>query len=86
MVKVLSVSVTDEQQAFLEENPELKPSKLLQQSIEALMMSCNKGDLANLVQHYKDLNKNIQNSHKQLIEFLNNKGLLDEFLSNKPKI
>jgi hypothetical protein len=83
-----SVSLNKEQEDFLKENPSFSPSKLLQQSINALMQSYNKGDLTELIENEKL--KNTQNCEiiKAMVDFINKKGLMDEWIKepfNQPK-
>jgi len=81
--KILSVSINEEQAEFLEENPELQPSKLLQQAINALMLSFNRGDLTELIKHEKEKNTQMVNYTQQLMDWLKKEGLIEKWLCEK---
>lgn len=81
--KILNISINEQQKAFLDENPTLKPSKIIQQAINTLMMSFNKGDLQELIKHERDKVKNIMGTIQKYIDFVNSKGLMEEFLNFK---
>jgi hypothetical protein len=75
--KPICISLPDEQIQFLEENPLYKPSKLLQNKIMELQETST-----NFEERLKSLNlqiKRLQEHRDKFIEFLNKKGLMEEF-------
>jgi len=82
----LNVSIDEEQKTFLDENPDLSASKILQQAIKALMNSYCKGDLECMIKLEKKKNTQMTGYVQQLMEWLKNKGYIEEWLKEKPKI
>lgn len=81
--KIISCSLPPELVAFLDENPQLSASKILQQGVTALMYSYNKGDLKELLEHERNKVKSYMETLKKQIEFINEKGLMEEFFNQK---
>jgi hypothetical protein len=78
-----TISLNKEQEDFLLEYPELSCSKILQQGVNALMMSCNKGDLQALIQHERLKCEGMMKTIQKFTEFLNKNGLMEEFYNGK---
>lgn len=76
--KVLSVSVPDYIISFLDENPDLKPSKILQAKILEIME--NSRDATERIKQIEKEKQRIIEHRDRVISFIDKKGLLDEFL------
>jgi hypothetical protein len=79
--KVKAVSITEELAQFLEENPNLSPSKILQTAIEEIRASyINTDDMKG---HMLELHKRIEFLQERLqkySKFLEERGLTEEIL------
>ena len=80
--KRINVSVSKEMSDFLEENPQISPSKLLQQAISALMTTYNRGDLTALLQEERRKANAIKLKFEEMRDFLEKKGLVEDFFFN----
>jgi hypothetical protein len=77
----LSCSISLEHANFLRENPDFSASKILQEGISQLMQNSK-----DAVVKMRELNATIQRitSHRdKLVAFIDERGILDEFLQEK---
>lgn len=80
MTKIISISLTDEEKQFLEDM-ELSPTALLKNKIQELQ-----GGLMGARKRVAELEASIEkhSAYKQnLADFINKKGLMDEFLESQ---
>jgi hypothetical protein len=75
--KVVAVSLPQEYITFLDENPLYSPSKLLQSKLNDLMISSK--DFIEQLKHEKEKNIRIMITLNKQIDFINSKGLMEEF-------
>jgi len=76
----INVSITREDKEFIKSR-QLKASHLLRQAIQGFKESA----VNDLTGHTKELNRKLENFQKKAVEmrdFLEKKGLIDEFLSS----
>jgi len=87
--KTLSVSITDEQMGFLDDNPTLSPSHLLQGTIENIKNTLKSNP--QLIEANKTITRlgkvidRIQEDLLKSTDFINSKGLWEEFIKNNQK-
>lgn len=74
----LNVSIPKEQAEFLEENPEISPSKVFQAKISEFMEL--KMDSKTVTAELRAGNKRLQEQRDKAIEFIDRKGLFQEFV------
>lgn len=81
---IISCSVTKEQKKFIDETT-FKPSKILQQAINALMEDYHKTDLKGLLDIQKKRTAGISQTLNKMRDFIEQKGLMDDFFNNDEK-
>lgn len=81
---ILSCSVTKEQKKFLEES-RFKPSKILQQAINALMETYDRTDVKGLFDIQKKRMAGMAETMNRMREFIEKNGQMEEFFNNEGK-
>ena len=79
--KIIATSLPQEYITFLDENPLLSPSKLLQSKLNDLMI--NSKDFTEQLKHEREKNLRIMETLNRQIDFINSKGLMEEFMKWK---
>jgi hypothetical protein len=75
---ILTISIPAEQAVFLDENPEISPSKLFQAKLTECI-DFQKSGITRL-KEAEDRNKRITEHRDKAINFIDSKGLMVEFL------
>lgn len=83
MAIIKTISIEQRHEQFLKENPQLKPSKIMQQAIEALMNDYNQTDLSGLLQIQKSRNAQLMETITRMNRFLEKRELLESFFNDE---
>lgn len=80
-----AVTINEEQERFLRENPRLSLSKVTQQGLNALMNDYNKTDLKGLLDIERGKAARIAETMGKMRDFIESKGLMPQFFDNEAK-
>jgi len=77
-----AITISEAQERFLRENPQLSLSKLAQQGLDALMKDYNKTDLKGFLNNERAKAQRITETMEKMRDFIDKKGLMDDFFNN----